>query len=60
MLKWTKLAEAEARISELRADAMKNVESIAGDAAESVLSKFGSKAGKADISTAVKSALGEG
>ena len=55
-----KLAEAEARISELRADAMKNVESIAGDAAESVLSKFGSKAGKADISTAVKSALGEG
>ncbi|MEO0607913.1 MAG: hypothetical protein AAFY82_06745 [Pseudomonadota bacterium] len=55
-----KLAEAEARISGLRADAMKNVEAIAGDAAEAVLAKFGSKAGKSDISSAVKSALGEG
>lgn len=55
-----KLAEAETRISALRADAMKNVEAIASDAAESVLGKFGSKAGKADVSTAVKSALGEG
>jgi len=55
-----KLAEAEARITALRADAMKNVESIASDAAESVLSKFGSKAGKADVGAAVKSALWEG
>jgi len=55
-----KLAEAETRISDLRSEAMKNVESIAGDAAETVLGKFGSKAGKADISSAVKTALGEG
>ena len=55
-----KLAEAETRISELRADAMKNVEAIASDAAESVLGKFGSKAGKADVSAAVKTALGDG
>lgn len=55
-----KLAEAETRIAALRADAMKNVESIAGDATESILGKFNSKAGKADISSAVKSALGDG
>ena len=55
-----KLAEAETRIADLRAEAMKNVESIAGDAAETVLGKFGSKAGKADITSAVKLALGEG
>ncbi|MCR9269293.1 MAG: F0F1 ATP synthase subunit B family protein [Henriciella sp.] len=55
-----KLAEAETRIAALRADAMKNVEAIASDAAESVVAKFGSKAGKADVSKAVKSALGEG
>ena len=56
----TKLAAAETRISALRADAMKNVESIAGEAAETVLGKFGSKAGKADVTAAVKAALGEG
>ncbi|MEO0450308.1 MAG: hypothetical protein AAFZ74_08350 [Pseudomonadota bacterium] len=55
-----KLAEAETRISALRTDAMKNVESIASDAAESLIGKFGSKAGKADVTTAVKTALGEG
>ena len=55
-----KLAEAETRISSLRADAMKNVESIASDAAQSVVGKFGSKAGKADITSAVKTALGKG
>ena len=55
-----KLAEAETRISDLRAEAMKNVEAIAGDAAETVLGKFGSKVGKADITSAVKSALGDG
>lgn len=55
-----KLAEAETRISALRADAMKNVESIAGDAAQSVLGKFGSKAAKADVSSAVKSVLAKG
>ncbi len=55
-----KLSESEARISELRTEAMKSVESIASEAAESVLGKFGSKAGKSDVTAAVKSALGEG
>lgn len=55
-----KLAEAEARISDLRSEAMKSVEQIASDAAESLLGKFGSKAGKSDVSSAVKSVLGEG
>mmetsp|Transcript_1309 Transcript_1309/g.1660 ORF Transcript_1309/g.1660 Transcript_1309/m.1660 type:complete len:184 (+) Transcript_1309:305-856(+) len=54
-----KLSEAETRITALRAEAMQNVESIASDAAQSVLGKFGSKAGKTDIASAVKSALGE-
>ncbi|MEM7329702.1 MAG: hypothetical protein AAF437_13250 [Pseudomonadota bacterium] len=55
-----KLAEAETRIATLRADAMKNVESIASDAAESVLGKFDSKITKANLTAAVKSALGDG
>ena len=55
-----KLSESEARNAELRTEAMKSVESIAGEAAESVLGKFGSKAGKSDVTAAVKSALGEG
>lgn len=56
----SKLASAETRISALRADAMKNVESIAGDTAEAILGKFSSKAGKSNITSAVKSALREG
>ncbi|MEL7108775.1 MAG: hypothetical protein AAGJ68_03235 [Pseudomonadota bacterium] len=55
-----KLSEAETRIDALRAEAMQNVESIAEDAAASLIGKFGSKAGKADVSAAVKTALGEG
>lgn len=55
-----KLTEAETRIEALRADAMKNVESIAGDTAEAILGKFSSKAKKIDIASAVKTALGEG
>ena len=55
-----KLSEAEGRIAELRAEAMKNVESIASEATESILGKFNSKAGKTDVSSAVKSALSEG
>ena len=55
-----KLSEAETRIDALRAEAMQNVEGIAEDAAASLIGKFGSKAGKADVSAAVKSALGEG
>lgn len=55
-----KLAEAETRIEAFRTDAMKSVESIATDTTEAILGKFSAKAGKADISSAVKSALGEG
>lgn len=55
-----KLADAETRIAALRTEAMKNVESIAGDTTEAILGKFSSKAGKADIASAVKTALGEG
>ncbi|MEM6652077.1 MAG: hypothetical protein AAGA72_16570 [Pseudomonadota bacterium] len=55
-----KLAEAETRIASLRADAMQNVEDIASDAAQSVLEKLGTKARKADLASAVKSALAEG
>ncbi len=55
-----KLAEAETRIEAFRTDAMKSVESIATDTTEAILGKFSTKAGKADISSAVKSALGEG
>lgn len=55
-----KLAEAETRIAALRTEAMQSVEEIASEAAQSVLGKFGSKASKTDVSSAVKSALGEG
>ena len=55
-----KLSEAEARISKLREDTMQNVEDIAGTAAESMLAKFGTSASKADLNSAVKSALSEG
>lgn len=55
-----KLVDAETRIASLRADAMKNVESIAGDTAKAILGKFSSKAGNADITSAVKTALGDG
>ena len=55
-----KLADAETRIEALRAEAMKNVESIASETTEVILGKFSSKAGKSDIASAVKTALGEG
>ena len=55
-----KLSEAETRIDALRAEVMQNVEGIAEEAAASLIGKFGSKAGKADVSAAVKTALGEG
>ena len=55
-----KLADAETRIAALRTEAMKNVESIASDTTEAIFGKFSSKAGKADITSAVKTALGEG
>jgi F-type H+-transporting ATPase subunit b len=55
-----KLAAAETRITALRADAMQNVETIASDAASSLLSKFGSKATASTVKKTVKTVLGEG
>jgi F-type H+-transporting ATPase subunit b len=52
-----KLETAEGRISKLRADAMQNVEQIAVDTAEAMISRFGVKASKADLKKAVTTAL---
>lgn len=52
-----KLDVADARISKLRADAMKNVEQIAVDAAEAMTARLGVKASKADLKKAVSAAL---
>ena len=52
-----KLDAADKRIAKLRADAMKNVEQIAVDAAEAMTARFGLKASAADLKKAVSSAL---
>lgn len=52
-----KLETAEGRIAKLRADAMKNVEQIAIDAAEAMTARLGVKASKADLKKAVSAAL---
>ena len=52
-----KLETAEGRIAKLRADAMQNVEQIAVDTAEAMISRFGVKASKADLKKAVTTAL---
>ncbi len=52
-----KLETAEGRISKLRADAMKNVEQIAIDAAEAMTARLGVKASKGDLKKAVSAAL---
>ena len=49
-----KLAEAEERITALRADAIKNVESFAVDAGVLMAKKIGAKVKKSEISAAVK------
>ncbi|MEO1028788.1 MAG: hypothetical protein AAFX02_06980, partial [Pseudomonadota bacterium] len=51
------LEEADARISELRAEAMKNVASVAEDTTDAILSRFGVSATKAKRTKAVASAL---
>jgi F-type H+-transporting ATPase subunit b len=51
-----KLGEAEARISSIKANAMKEVGSIAEDTASAIVEALvGGKASKAEIATAVKS-----
>ncbi len=52
-----KLDAAEERITSLRAEAMKNVEQIAVDAAEAMTARFGLKASSADLKNAVTAAL---
>ena len=52
-----KLETAEGRIAKLRADAMQNVEQIAIDTADAMISRFGVKASKADLKKAVTTAL---
>ncbi len=52
-----KLAAAEKRIQALQAEAMKNVEQIAVDAAEAITARFGLKAKPADLKKAVITAL---
>ncbi len=53
----TKLDAAEARITDLRNDAMTNVEQIASDAAQSIAGRFGVKATAASAKKAVSKAL---
>lgn len=52
-----KLEVADARISKLRADAMKNVEQIAVEAADAMTTRLGVKASPADLRKAVSAAL---
>lgn len=52
-----KLDAADARIASLRADAMKNVEQIAVDAADVIVGRFGVSVSKADLKKAVTAAL---
>jgi len=52
-----KLDAADARITKLRSDAMKNVEQIAVDAADAMISRLGVKASKADLKKAVSASL---
>jgi F-type H+-transporting ATPase subunit b len=54
-----KLGEAEARISSIKANAMKEVGTIAEDTASAIVEAlFGGKASKAEIAAAVKSVAG--
>ena len=53
-----KLATAEARISEVRAEAMSNVQTVASDATASILKRLGLSASENDISKAVSNAIG--
>lgn len=52
-----KLETADARISKLRADAMSNVEQIAVDAADAMITRLGVRASPADLKKAVSAAL---
>lgn len=52
-----KLETADTRISKLRADAMSNVEQIAVDAADAMITRLGVKASPANLKKAVSAAL---
>lgn len=52
-----KLQAAEVRISELRAEAMSSVQSVATEVAGTILARLGLTANEADVDAAVKSAI---
>ena len=52
-----KLEIAEARINEVRAEAMANVQTVASDATTSILAKLGMSANANDVANAVKTAI---
>jgi F-type H+-transporting ATPase subunit b len=52
-----KLEAADARVAKMRSDAMKNVESLAVDAANAMMGRFGVEANEKDLKQAVQTAL---
>jgi len=52
-----KLETAEARINEVRSQAMANVQTVASDTASAIISKLGVSANDNDIANAVKAAI---
>ena len=54
-----KLAKAETRIGELRAEAMSNVEAVATDATQAILGRFGVSASESEARAAVAGVLEE-
>jgi len=53
-----KLEAAEARINEVRSEAMANVQTVASDAASSILDKLGLSTSKSDVASAVQNVIG--
>ena len=53
-----KLTTAEARINEVRAEAMSNVQTVASDATAAILKRLGMPASDNDVSGAVSNAIG--
>lgn len=54
------LEDADARITELRNEAMRNVSNVAEETTDAILARFGVKASKGDRTKAVAAALGQG
>ena len=54
-----KLEAAEVHINKVRTEAMANVQTVAGDAASSILSKLGLSASQSEVASAVTNAIGK-